>query len=458
MVEKNDIMDKIVSLCKRRGFIFQSSEIYGGIAGIYDYGPMGVELKRNLKNLWWQRFVLERADMVGLDAGIIMNAKVWEASGHTGSGFADALVECKKCHLRFRADHVDEANGLDETERTKEQQSMIKCSFGGEHEFTEPKNFNILVKTFLGPVEDNSTLTYLRGETAQGIFTNFKNILESSRQKIPFGIAQIGKAFRNEITCGNYIFRTREFEQAEIEYFIEPNKEESNKRYEYWIEEIKKFYTDLGIKLENLEIIAHSPDKLSHYSIGTSDIEYKYPFGQAELAGIAQRTDFDLSQHSKYSGNDLSYFDEPSQKRYIPYVVEPSMGIDRALLAFLCDAYSESDGSDGREKGEIILRLHPKLAPVKVAVFPLMKKDGLAEIAETIVAKLRQAGINIFYDESGSIGRRYRRQDEIGTPFCITVDYQSKDDNTVTIRDRDTLKQERINTSDINKYILDKLL
>lgn len=444
-------MDKIVSLCKRRGFIFQSSEIYGGIGGIYDFGPLGVEFKRNIKDAWWKRFVLMRTDMTGLDAGIIMNARVWDASGHTGSGFTDPLVECKKCHLRFRADHIEEYQTIDS------ENDILKCKMGGLHEFTEPKNFNILVKTHLGPVEDSSTLTYLRGETAQGIFVNFKNVVESSRAKIPFGIAQIGKAFRNEITPGNFIFRTREFEQAEIEYFILPDKEESNKWYKYWIEEVKCFYTDLGINPQNLPIVAHPKDKLSHYSIGTSDIEYNYPFGQSELAGIAQRTDFDLTQHSKFSGMDLSFFDEPSNKRYIPFVVEPSMGIDRAALAFLCEAYTESDGSDGREPGEVVLRLHPKLAPVKAAVFPLMKKDGLPELAQKIVLDLKQHGINTFYDESGSIGRRYRRQDEIGTPWCITVDYDSKEDNSATIRDRDSLKQERVAISEIENYLSSRL-
>lgn len=437
---KDNTMDKIISLCKRRGFIFQSSEIYGGIGGVYDFGPLGVEMKRNLKDEWWRKFVTSRDDMVGLDAGIIMNAKVWEASGHTGSGFADPLRECKKCHHRFRADQI-------------EKDACPDC--GGE--LTEEKSFNILVKTFLGPVEDSSTLTYLRGETAQGIFVNFKNVTESSRKKVPFGIAQIGKAFRNEITPGNFIFRTREFEQAEIEYFIDPDKVESKKWYETWISEVKNFYTDLGVKEENLAIFEHPKEKLSHYSIGTSDIEYKYPFGQSELAGIAQRTDFDLTQHSKFSGNDLSYFDEQGGKRYIPYVVEPSMGVDRAMLAFLCDAYDESSGEDGREKGEVTLRLHPKLSPIKVAIFPLMKKEGLPDVAKKIVEEFKSDNINVFYDESGSVGRRYRRQDEIGTPWCITVDFDSLTDKSVTVRDRDTMKQERVSIDNVVDFIFDKL-
>ena len=439
----DDAMAKIVSLCKRRGFIFQSSEIYGGIGGIYDFGPLGAELKRNLKNEWWKKFVLDREDMVGMDSGIIMNAKVWEASGHT-SAFTDPLVECKKCHKRFREDEIEAQN------------PKPKCQMGGDHEFTDAKNFNILVKTYLGPVEDSSTLTYLRGETAQGIFVNFKNVLESSRQKLPFGIAQIGKAFRNEITPGNFIFRTREFEQGEIEFFIPPDKDESAKWYKYWIEKVESFYTDLGIKADNLKVVPHAPEKLSHYSIGTSDIEYLYPFGQSELAGIAQRTDFDLSQHQQFSGKDLQYFDETTGKKYIPFVVEPSMGIDRALLAFLCDAFDESDGTDGRQAGEVTMRLHPKLAPFKCAVFPLVKKDGLAEKAKEIYKNIKSC-FPAFYDESGSVGRRYRRQDEIGTPFCVTVDYDTLEDESVTIRDRDTMKQERIKISEINNYLFEKI-
>jgi glycyl-tRNA synthetase len=435
-----NVMEKIVSLCKRRGFIFQSSEIYGGIGGIYDFGPLGAELKRNLRDEWWKKFVLSREDMVGMDSGIIMNAKVWKASGHT-TAFTDPLVECKKCHLRFRADQLDDAG---------------KCKEGGAHEFTEEKTFNILVKTHLGPVEDSSTLTYLRGETAQGIFVNFKNVLESSRLKLPFGIAQIGKAFRNEITPGNFIFRTREFEQGEIEFFINPNEEESAKWYDYWIDQVKGFYVDLGIKEENLAIVPHAKEKLSHYSIGTSDVEYKYPFGQSELAGVAQRTDYDLTQHQKFSGKSLEYFDEESGKKFIPYVVEPSMGIDRAALAFLCDAYDESDGTDGREAGEVTLHLSAKLAPFKCAVFPLVKKDGVGDKAREVYKTVKSC-FPAFYDESGSIGRRYRRQDEIGTPFCVTVDYQTLEDQTVTIRERDSMKQERINISEITNYLFENI-
>lgn len=451
----DDAMAKIVSLCKRRGFVFQSSEIYGGVGGVYDFGPLGVELKNNIKKYWWKKFVEEREDMVGLDAGIIMNAKVWEASGHTSS-FADPLVECKKCHHRFRQDEI--GNSKSKAQNPNEiQNPKLKCPTGGEHEFTEPKNFNILVKTFLGPVEDTSTLTYLRGETAQGIFVNFKNVLESTRQKIPFGIAQIGKAFRNEITPGNFLYRTREFEQGEVEYFIRPDKEESEKQYRYWIDETKDFYTEIGIKESNLKLREHEKTELSHYSAGTTDIEYTFPFGTSELAGIAQRTDFDLSQHQKFSGKPLEYFDEESDKKYIPFVVEPSMGIDRAILAVLCDAYDESDGNDGREKGEITLHLSAKIAPIKCAVLPLVKKDGLAEKAQEIYKQVK-ACFPAFYDESGSIGRRYRRQDEIGTPFCVTIDYQTMEDQTITIRDRDSMKQERLKIADINSYLFKKIM
>lgn len=434
-----NVMEEIVSLCKRRGFIFQSSELYGGIGGIYDFGPLGAQLKRNIKDLWWDKFVNQRDDIVGLDTGIVMNAKVWEASGHTGSGFTDPLRECKKCHHRFRADHI---------------KGNVCPDCGGE--LTEEKSFNILVKTFLGPVEDESTMTYLRGETAQGIFANFKNIVESSRMKIPFGIAQIGKAFRNEITPGNFIFRTREFEQAEIEFFIEADKEESAKWYKYWINEVRKFYTELGIEEDNLPIVEHPREKLSHYSIGTSDIEYKFPFGQSELAGIAQRTDYDLSQHSKYSGIDLKYFDEQTGKKFIPYVIEPSMGIDRALLAFLVEGYKKSDGNDGRKAGEVVIKLHPKIAPVKVAVFPLVNKDRLPQVAQEIYKNLRKEFM-VQYDASGSVGRRYRRQDEIGTPWCVTVDFDSLEDKTVTVRDRDSMEQTRAKIDELKEYFVEKL-
>ena len=444
----SDLMEKVVSLCKRRGFIFPGSEIYGGLANSWDYGPLGHLLKQNIKSLWWKFFVQERDDMTPMDSAIIMNPKVWEASGHL-QNFSDELVECKKCHQRFRADHLLEAEalkpGYDKAKaKTAGDLSCPEC----DGKLTAPKKFNLMFKTFLGTTDDTSTTAYLRPETAGGMFVNFKNILNITRRRLPFGIAQIGKCFRNEITPGNFTFRTLEFEQAEIEYFIEPNKEKSATEYNKWISEAKKFFLDLGVKKENLSIREHEKDELSHYSMGTSDIEYNFPFGVSELAGIAQRSDYDLFQHQKYSGQDLQYREE-GKEPYIPYVVESSFGIDRAMLAFLVDAYDESDGSDGRERGEVTLRLNPKIAPIKVAVFPLMKKEGLPEIAKKIYKDLIDADLASFYDESGSIGRRYRRQDEIGTPWCITVDFDSLKDDTVTLRDRDTMKQERVKINEI---------
>lgn len=430
--ENNDLMDKIVSLCKRRGFVYPASEIYGGFANAFDFGPLGVQLKKNIKDEWWRRFVTERDDMVGLDSAIIQNPKVWEASGHIKS-FTDPLIECKECHARYRVDHMEEGKFVSGKAKEKNQ-----CPSCGGKEFTEAKQFNLMFKTFVGVSDDSASTAYLRPETAQGIFINFQNVLQSTRVKLPFGIAQIGKAFRNEITPGNFIFRTREFEQMEIEYFIEPDVEESKKQYQKWIDEVLDFYLSLGVKKENITIREHAKEELSHYSSGTSDLEYKFPFGVSELAGVAQRTDYDLKQHK------LEYFDEATGKRFTPFVVEPSLGVERAMLAFLIDAYDESDGSDGREAGETTLRLHPKLAPIKVGVFPLVKKEGLPEIAKDISAKLKKAGIETYYDESGSVGRRYRRQDEIGTPWCITVDFDSLKDDSVTLRDRDTMKQERV--------------
>ena len=481
----NNLMEKIISLCKRRGFVYPASEIYGGFANAFDYGPLGSQLKKNIKDFWWKKFVIGRDDIVGLDSAIIQHPKVWEASGHLKS-FSDPLVECKKCHKRFREDHVEEAK--EAKERTAQQKEMLYCKRDEEHEFAEAKNFNLMFKTHVGPVEDpsfsfkdgkaiiedssryevkasddraeeinsspninSSSVAYLRPETAQGIFIDFQNVTQSTRVKLPFGIAQIGKAFRNEITPGNFIFRTREFEQAEIEYFIRPDKEESEKVYKSWINEVKNFYLECGVKEENLSIREHAKEELSFYSTGTSDIEYRFPFGVSELAGIAQRTDYDLKAHG------LEYFDEESGKKFVPFVVEPSQGVDRAALAILCDAYDESDGSDGRAAGEITMRLSPKIAPIKVGVFPLVKKEGLPEIAKKIATDLRKAGIATFYDESGSVGRRYRRQDEIGTPWCITVDFDSLKDRTVTLRDRDTMKQERIKIEGIIKNISDKI-
>ncbi len=427
-----DLMDKIISLCKRRGFIFQSSEIYGGLASCYDYGPLGVELKNNIKKAWWKKIVQEREDMVGLDSSILMNPKIWEASGHL-SGFVDPLVECKSCHKRFKSDDLKE-------------KKCPEC----RGELTEMKNFNLLFKTFMGPVEDKSAEIYLRPETAQGIFVNFNNVMQSSRGKIPFGIAQIGKSFRNEITPGNFIFRTREFEQMELEFFVQP--QEAKKWHEYWLKERLDWYVNLGIKRENLRLDEHKKEDLAHYAQACSDVEYKFPFGWSELEGVANRGDFDLKQHGKFSGEDLSVRAEDGEK-FIPYVIEPSAGVDRSLLAFLTDAYKEISGgrtttTESNKEMEVVLRLHKDLAPIKVAILPLFKKEPLVELASDIYKESKKYWM-VQYDEIGSIGRRYRRQDEIGTPYCVTIDFESLKDKKVTLRDRDTMKQERIAIEDL---------
>lgn len=448
-------MEKIVSLCKRRGFVWQGSEIYGGIGAIYHFGPLGVEMKNAVRNLWWQTFVTKRQDVVGVEGAVLMHPTVWKASGHLDS-FTDPLVECKKCHTRFRADHMDEGKFAG-VGKAKEKNQCPNC---GSKEFSDPKNFNLLFETKVGTVEGEKDVIYLRGETAQSMFTDFKLVLESSRQKVPFGIAQIGKSFRNEITTGDFFFRTREFDIAEIEYFVRPESVEKGadeKAFDEWYKIWKKFYIDLGINEEKLRDREHPKDALAHYSKRTVDIEYNFPFGWSELAGVANRTDFDLKRHEQFSGRDLHYFDEELGKKYIPYVIEPTMGVDRIVLALIVDGYSESDGTDGREKNEVVLKLHPAIAPIQVACFPLVKKDKLPEIAHKITDELLSAGIRSFYDESGSIGRRYRRQDEIGTPWCVTVDFDSLKDNSVTVRDRDTLKQERIKIDELNQHFFDKL-
>jgi len=419
------LMDKLVSLCKRRGFIFQSSEIYGGLTSCWDYGPLGVELKNNVKKEWWRSIVQSRKDVVGIDASILMHPKVWLASGHV-EGFSDPMVDCKKCKLRFKADDI-------EGDRCPE------C--GGE--LTPPRQFNLMFKTFMGPVEDESAVVYLRPETAQGIFVNFSNVQSAMRLKLPFGIAQIGKAFRNEITPGNFTFRTREFEQMELEYFVFPGTDEE--WYRRWIDERLRWYTDLGMRPERLRLREHGEDELAHYAKSCTDIEYEFPFGWAELEGIANRTDYDLRRHSEFSGKSLSYFDEGSGERIIPYVIEPSAGADRATLAFLVDAYDE-------EPERIVLRLHPKLAPIKAGIFPLVKRDGMPEKATEIEEELRPH-LSVFYDEGGSIGRRYRRMDEVGTPFGITVDSQTMEDDTVTVRDRDTMEQVRVKVPELRDYL-----
>lgn len=429
-------MEKIVNLAKRRGFIFAGSEIYGGLANSWDYGPLGVELKNNVKRAWWRDVVWSRSDMVGLDAALIMHPTVWKASGHVDS-FSDPLIECKNCHARFREDHLFEGKyGEIKTEHGKP-----KCPVCGG-ELTQARKFNLMFKTFIGPAEDSSHEVYLRPETAQAMFVDFKEIFNSSRKKIPFGIAQIGKAFRNEITPGNFTFRTREFEQMEIEFFVKPGTDK--KWHEFWMKERPKWYLEYGIKKNNLRLRAHGKDELSHYSAGTSDVEYMFPWGWGELEGIANRTNFDLTQHQKYSGRDLTYFDEEKNERYVPYVIEPSAGADRATLAFLLDAYGEEFDKKTKEI-RIVLRFDPRLAPVKAAVLPLVKDKKLIKIAGDMYKDLQKAAVGLIqYDESGSVGRRYRRQDEIGTPWCFTVDFDSLKDKKATVRDRDTMKQKRI--------------
>jgi glycyl-tRNA synthetase len=439
-------MDKIVAFCKRRGFVYQSSEIYGGIRSSYDYGPLGVEMKRNIKEEWWRRMVHMREDMVGLDSAIIMHPRVWEASGHTLT-FNDMLVESRTSKRRYRADHlIEDATGIDAEGLSPEQLTKIiqeddrvKDPVDGGRDFAPVRPFNLMFETYMGPVKTPENLAYLRPETAQGIFVNFKNVLQTSRVKVPFGIAQIGKSFRNEITPGNFIFRTREFEQMEMEFFVEPGTDEA--WHEYWIEERWNWYTDLGLKEENLRRYEHPEEKLSHYSKRTVDIEYNYAsVGWSELEGIANRTDFDLKQHAAYSGENLEFFDQATGQRYVPYVIEPAVGPDRIMLAFLVDAYTEEEV---RGEARTVLKLHPRIAPTKAAVFPLSKKEPVSTIARELYDDLK-GDYRIFYDDSGSIGRRYRRQDEGGTPFCVTVDFDTVEDKKVTIRDRDTLEQERV--------------
>jgi glycyl-tRNA synthetase len=425
-------LDKVVALCKRRGFIFQSSEIYGGLGSTYDYGHYGVLLKNNIKSEWWRAVLQERDDMVALDAAILMHPKTWEASGHL-EGFTDPLVQCLgECKKRWREDHVrEEQLGAEDAE------GEIRCpECGGE--LSEPMSFNLMFETHMGPTRESGSEVYLRPETAQGIFVNFKNVLQFSRKKPPFGIAQVGKAFRNEITPGNFIFRTREFEQMEIEYFVPPA--EAQEWHQRWMEDRMRWYTDLGIRPDHLQLREHGPDELSHYSSATSDIEYRFPMGFSELEGIANRGDFDLRRHAEFSGEKLEYVDSGTGDRYVPHVIEPSAGADRATLAFMVDAYDEEE-VEGRER--VLLRLHPRLAPVKVSVLPLVNKDGQPERAREIYETLRKL-MPAEYDAGGSIGKRYRRQDEIGTPWGVTVDHETMEDDTVTLRDRDSLDQSRI--------------
>jgi len=497
--ESNNLMEKLVSLCKRRGFIFQSSEIYGGLNGCWDYGPLGVELKRNIKDAWWGAAVRRRDDMVGLDSAIIMNPRVWEASGHVSS-FNDPMADCKNCKARFRADHVFtvtaeaggnvlvstavEAGGPEDAKeaaaagansktrrRLKQARDIEWAVFsaadapadetslcpacGGE--LTPARKFNMMFKTYVGAMEDSSSLAYLRPETAQGIFANFKNVLDTSRMKLPFGIAQIGKSFRNEINPRNFTFRSREFEQMEIEYFC--HADQADQWYTYWRDARFQWYVDLGLRSEKLRLREHEGAELAHYAKACADVEYAFPFGISELEGVANRTNYDLSQHAKFSGRDMSYYDDETKERFVPYVIEPSAGVDRTALAFLCEAYTKDQAPD--EKGvmqdRLVMKFDPRLAPIKVAVFPLVKKEGMPELARKVYRACQTAGVATFYDEKGAVGRRYRRQDEVGTPFCVTVDGQTAADQTVTIRDRDSLAQDRVSLDEVVPYVQEKL-
>jgi glycyl-tRNA synthetase len=452
-------LDAVISLAKRRGFVFQAGEIYGGSRSAWDYGPLGVELKENIKRQWWQSMVSGRDDVVGLDSSIILPKRVWEASGHV-EAFVDPLIECTSCHKRFRADHLEEA--FEEKKgRAPSSLAEVPCpNCGNKDIWTEPKNFNGLLKTSLGPVEDESGLHYLRPETAQGIFVNFNNVLNAARMKPPFGIGQMGKSFRNEITPGNFIFRTREFEQMEMEFFVKPGEDEQ--WHEYWIQERYNWYVNLGINPDNLRLFEHPKEKLSHYSKRTVDIEYRFGFQGSEfgeLEGVANRTDFDLKTHSEHSGVDLSYFDPAEEKRWTPFVIEPAAGLTRSLMAFLVDAYHEDQAPNtkGGMDTRTVLRLDARLAPVKAAVLPLSRNEELNPIADKLAADLRK-NWNVDYDDSGAIGRRYRRQDEIGTPFCITVDFDTLTDKAVTIRHRDSMQQERVALDQVKSFIAERLL
>ena len=439
----NDRMEKLVSLAKRRGFVFQSSEIYGGLGSVWDYGPLGVELKRNVKDRWWRAMVHARDDIEGLDAGILMAAKVWEASGHV-AGFTDPLVDCKHCKQRFRGDDP-------RIKRTPGQPDAQCPVCGTRGSLTAPRQFNLMFKTFMGPVEEDAAVTYLRPETAQGIYVNYLNVLQGSRQKSPFGIAQIGKAFRNEITPGNFIFRTREFEQMEMQFFVRPGTDEE--WFEFWKNERMQWQRGLGLRPERLRFHQHEKHELAHYAKAAFDIEYEFPFGWNEFEGIHNRTDFDLTRHQQASGKKLEYFDQERNERYIPYIVETSVGADRTALALLCDAYDEEQ-VEGETR--VVLRFKPALAPIKAAVLPLVKKEGMPEIARRIYDDLR-GRFTAFYDDGGSIGRRYRRQDEAGTPFAITVDGQTTQDGTVTVRHRDTLAQDRVDASQLAAWLGERL-
>ena len=454
-------VDNVVSLAKRRGFVFPCGEIYGGTRSAWDYGPLGVELKENIKRQWWRSMVQSRDDVVGLDSSVILPRQTWEASGHVAT-FTDPLTECQSCHKRFRADHLQEAvaekKGIDDPD-TVDLATVACPNCGTRGAWTEPRQFSGLLKTYLGVIEDESGLHYLRPETAQGIFLNFANVVTSSRKKPPFGIAQIGKSFRNEITPGNFIFRTREFEQMEMEFFVKPGEDEE--WHQYWIDERTKWYVDLGIRPDNLRHYEHPAEKRSHYSTRTVDIEYRFNFTGAEwgeLEGVANRTDYDLTVHSKASGTDLSYFDQAHDERYMPYVIEPAAGLSRSLMTFLVDAYTEDEAPNtkGGVDKRTVLRLDPRLAPVKAAVLPLSRNEDLSPRAKAVAAELRQLW-NVEFDDSGAIGRRYRRQDEIGTPYCVTVDFDTLEDGAATVRERDSMSQERVSLEGLRSYFAERL-
>jgi glycyl-tRNA synthetase len=459
MANRTDRLDTIVSLSKRRGFVYPSSEIYGGLRASWDYGPLGVEMKSNIKRQWWKSMVQERDDIVGLDSSVILAREVWEASGHV-TEFVDPLTECLSCHKRFRPDHLIEAYEERHGHPPEGGLAQITCpNCGTRGAFTEPRMFNALLRTYLGPTEDNSGLAYLRPETAQGIFINYRNVLQTSRKKIPFGIGQIGKSFRNEITPGNFIFRTREFEQMEMEFFVKPGTDEE--WHEYWITTRLGWYTDLGVRKDNLRLYEHPAEKRSHYSKRTVDIEYRYGFPGSEwgeLEGIANRTDYDLSTHARASGQDMSFLEADSGERYIPYVVEPAAGVDRSMLVFLMDGYAEDEAPDAKGKLEkrTVLRLDHRIAPVKAAVLPLSRNADLSPKARDLAAQLRKRW-NVDFDDASAIGRRYRRQDEIGTPYCVTVDFETLNDQAVTVRERDSMRQDRVGVDALEAYLSERL-
>jgi glycyl-tRNA synthetase len=459
MARSSDRMDTIVSLSRRRGFVYPSSEIYGGLRASWDYGPLGVEMKNNIKRQWWKAMVQGRGDIVGLDSSVILAREVWEASGHV-TEFVDPLTECQSCHKRFRADHLIESYEEKHGHAPAEGLALVACpNCGTRGAFTEPRMFNGLLRTYLGATEDEAGLAYLRPETAQGIFINFRNVLQTSRKKIPFGIGQIGKSFRNEITPGNFIFRTREFEQMEMEFFVKPGSDEE--WHDHWIASRHAWYTGLGVQEENLRLYEHPAEKRSFYSKRTVDIEYRYGFPGSEwgeLEGIANRTDFDLSTHGRASGQDMSYLDAESGERYIPYVIEPAAGVDRSMLMFLMDAYAEDEAPDasGKLEKRTVLKLDHRLAPVKAAVLPLSRNADLSPKARDVAAALRQRW-NVDFDDAGAIGRRYRRQDEIGTPYCVTVDFDSLNDQAVTVRERDSMRQDRVAIDGLDNYLSERL-